>query len=109
MKEIPRPFKTFIPYSWIKAEHEDWVYELASRLREDGVDVVLDKWDLKDEMDLYEFIVKTVKDPEVERVLIICDEGYYTKVQKSSGGVELKLRLFRPKYLMMVYRKNSFR
>lgn len=39
--------KVFISYSWTNVTHEKWVLELAERLVSDGVDVVLDKWDLK--------------------------------------------------------------
>ena len=37
--------KVFISYSWTKG---DFVLKLARQLLADGVDVVLDKWDLKE-------------------------------------------------------------
>jgi hypothetical protein len=40
--------KTFISYSWTTPDYESWVISLASELRENGVDVILDKWDLKE-------------------------------------------------------------
>lgn len=40
--------KLFISYSWSSPEHEQWVVDLAAELRESGVDVILDKWDLKE-------------------------------------------------------------
>jgi hypothetical protein len=36
--------KLFISYSWSDAEHEKWVINLATELRESGVDAILDKW-----------------------------------------------------------------
>jgi len=42
--------KLFISYSWTSPAHEQWVISLATDLRENGVDVILDKWDLANEM-----------------------------------------------------------
>lgn len=38
--------KTFISYLWSNAIHENWVIDLSTELRNSGVDVILDKWDL---------------------------------------------------------------
>ena len=37
--------KAFISYSWDDDAHKEWVRQLATRLRADGVDVTLDRWD----------------------------------------------------------------
>ena len=39
--------KVFISYSWSSPEPEQWVLDIATELAENGVDVILDKWDLK--------------------------------------------------------------
>ncbi|MBX7431586.1 toll/interleukin-1 receptor domain-containing protein [Mycobacterium sp. Y57] len=36
----------FMSYSHDDDEHKDWVLQLASRLRGNGVDVCLDRWDV---------------------------------------------------------------
>lgn len=36
--------KVFISYSWDDDSHKEWVRNLATRLRKDGVDVTLDQW-----------------------------------------------------------------
>ena len=36
--------KAFISYSWDDDAHKEWVKQLATRLRADGVDVTLDRW-----------------------------------------------------------------
>ncbi|WP_025681665.1 SEFIR domain-containing protein [Paenibacillus massiliensis] len=72
----------FISYSWTTSEHEKWVYDLAARLRiSDGLDVKLDKWDLKEGQDKYAFMERMVTSPEVDKVLIICDKGVISKKQ----------------------------
>jgi len=37
--------KAFVSYSWDSEEHQAWALQLAHRLRDDGVDAVLDQWD----------------------------------------------------------------
>ncbi|MEG0007967.1 MAG: TIR domain-containing protein [Aeromonas sp.] len=79
--------KLFISYSWTDAEHEQWVIELATELRESGVDVILDKWDLKEGHDSVAFMEKMVTDPDIRKVAIICDEMYAAKADGRAGGV----------------------
>ena len=50
--EVQSP-RTFISYSWSSPEHEARVLQLATELEESGVDVILDKWDLREGADKY--------------------------------------------------------
>ncbi len=79
--------KLFISYCWSNATHEQWVVDLASELRESGVDVVLDKWDLKEGHDAVALMEKMVTDPEIKKVVIISDETYTEKADDRAGGV----------------------
>lgn len=79
--------KLFISYSWTNPQHEQWVIALATELRESGVDVILDKWDLKEGHDAIVFMEKMVSDPEVRKVLLVCDETYARKSDGRAGGV----------------------
>ena len=76
--------KIFISYSW---SSEKFVLQLAQRLMSHGVQVVLDKWDLKEGQDKYAFMEQCVNDPEISKVLIVCDEQYAIKANKRTGGV----------------------
>lgn len=78
--------KLFISYSWSSPEHEQWVLKLATELRENGIDVILDKWDLKEGQDADAFMEKMVTDETVEKVAIICDKVYAEKADKRKGG-----------------------
>lgn len=60
---------------------------LASELRQSGVDVILDKWDLKDGNDAIAFMEKMVADPDIQKVLMIIDRAYAEKADGRSGGV----------------------
>ena len=76
--------KVFISYSW---SSDTLVLPLAERLMSHGVNVVLDKWDLKEGQDKYAFMEQCVNDPDITKVLIICDKAYAEKANNRSGGV----------------------
>lgn len=79
MTETP---KIFISYSWTTPKHEDWVINLAERLVSDGIDVVIDKWNLKEGHDKFDFMESMVKSTDINKVLIILDKKYYEKAEQ---------------------------
>jgi len=95
--------KVFISYSWTTPQHEEWVINLAEKLMSDGIDVVIDKWDLKEGHDLYNFMESMVKSPEINKVLIILDRKYSEKADARSGGVGTETQIISPK----VYKNAS--
>lgn len=89
--------KTFISYSWTTSEHEEWVIDLATRLMSDGVEVILDKWDLKEGHDIHRFMESMVhKESSIDKVLIICDRGYKEKADNRQGGVGVESQIITP-------------
>lgn len=88
--------KLFISYSWSSPEHEQWVINLATELRESGVDVILDKWDLREGHDAIAFMEKMVSDPDIKKVVIICDRLYVEKADGRSGGVGTETQIITP-------------
>lgn len=48
--------KLFISYSWTTPMHEQWVMDLAQRLADDDVDVIIDKWALQEGHDAHAFM-----------------------------------------------------
>ncbi len=79
--------KLFISYSWSNPEHEQWVLDLATQLRESFVDVILDKWDLREGQDAIVFMEKMVTDKEIKKVALISDRIYAAKADGRAGGV----------------------
>ena len=71
-----KTYKVFISYCWTSEKHENWVYELATKLMHSGIDVAFDKWSLKEGQDKYAFMESMVNDLSVDKVLVICDKGY---------------------------------
>jgi hypothetical protein len=79
--------KLFISYSWTTPDHEAWVLRLAEQLVAAGVDVVIDKWNLKLGHDAHAFMEQMVTNPEITKVVMICDKAYAQKADKRKGGV----------------------
>jgi hypothetical protein len=82
--------KVFISYSWTSEKHRKAVKSWADRLLGDGVDVIIDVYDLNIGYDKYSFMERSVNDPTVSHVLLISDKSYSTKAndRKSGVGVE---------------------
>ena len=86
MYQMENP-KAFISYSWSNPQHEQWVIDLATELRQAGVNVILDKWDLREGHDAIVFMEKMVTDPEIRKVIIVSDRVYAQKADSREGGV----------------------
>ena len=84
---LDRTPKIFISYSWESENTKNMTIELAEALLRHGIDVVLDVWDLKPGQDMYAFMERSVKDEEIDRVLMICDKSYAKKADSRKGGV----------------------
>ena len=77
--------KVFISYSQDSTVHKQWVSELGAKLRRNGVDAILDQWELKLEQDLTQFVESGIRD--ADRVLVICTDSYVRKANAGEDGV----------------------
>ena len=77
--------RVFISYSHDSTEHKDWVLGLASALRTNGIDAILDQWDLSPGQDMAAFMVQGIQ--TADRVLLICTGPYMSKAEAGTGGV----------------------
>lgn len=85
--------KLFISYCWTSDKHKEWVFQLATGLRENGVDVILDRWHLDVGQDTHVFMERMVNDPEINRVALICDRAYVEKANRRDGGVGIEAQI----------------
>lgn len=79
--------RVFISYSWSSPGHQDRIRQWAEQLVNDGVDVVLDIWDLNEGDDKYAFMEKMVTDESVTHVLVFSDSEYAAKADARKAGV----------------------
>lgn len=79
--------RVFISYSWTTQKYQQYVLSIATRLVENGVDVIIDKWDLQEGSDKYQFMETMVTDKTVSKVLLMCDQQYQEKADSRKSGV----------------------
>jgi len=61
-KEYPT---VFISYSWDSEEHENWVVFLAAKLRENGVDATIDKFETQSKtVNLNRMMIEKIKNSD---------------------------------------------
>jgi len=77
--------KVFISYSHDSQQHKRWVLDLATMLRDFGIDAVLDQWELGPGDDLPHFMETNLAN--CDRVVMVCTEKYVEKANSGAGGV----------------------
>lgn len=84
INEVQGPV-VFISYSWDNEDHKKWVINLANRLFENGVRVLLDFYELSPGHNMFHFMENAVS--KSDKVLIIFTPNYKLKSEKRVGGV----------------------
>ena len=74
-KEHP---KVFVSYSHDSAEHADKVLAFANKLRADGIDAVLDQYEVSPPEGWPSWMYRHIRDDDF--VLMVCTETYYKRV-----------------------------
>ncbi len=82
--------------------HVEWVIDFATSLQSDGIDVVLDQWDLREGEDPNVFMERIVSDETIDRILMVCDSNYATKADKREGGVGTESQIISSKIYSQV-------
>lgn len=77
--------KVFISYSHDSQAHKEWTMNFAVRLRNSGVDAILDQWELQPGDDIPHFMERNLA--SADRVLMVCTEPYVAKANLGAGGV----------------------
>ncbi len=77
--------KVFISYSWESKEHSDWVKSLANKLLADGIEAIIDSYDVSPGDRLPKFMESSIRDSDY--VIIICTEEYKRKANNREKGV----------------------
>jgi hypothetical protein len=80
---VPSP-RCFISYSWDSNQHKDWVRILGEKLRENGVDVILDQWHLRPGADITEFVEQSIVGSDY--TLLVCTPEFAVKSDSLRGG-----------------------
>lgn len=94
-RKIDNP-KVFISYAWGTEEYQAKVLTFATSLMQDGIDVIFDKWSLKEGNDTYAYMEGCVTDNSVTNVIILLDPVYTEKANSRSGGVGTETQIISP-------------
>lgn len=86
--------KVFISYAWTDEAYKQKVLELATKLRKNGIDIILDIWDLHAGEDRFLFMEKSVA--EADKVLILCNKVYKDKADNRNGGAGQETMIIAP-------------
>ncbi len=87
----------FISYSHDSEEHKNWVLQLATRLRSNGVNVILDRWNLKLGSDLASFMERGLS--KSNRIVSICSETYVKKANEGKGGAGYEKQIMTAEFI----------
>lgn len=86
IEERQRNPVVFFSYSWDDEKHKLWVLKLASNLIKNGIDVIIDEWNLEDfRNDLHFFMESGIR--ESDKVIMICTPNYARRANEREGGV----------------------
>ena len=77
--------KVFISYSWDGEAHKNWVLNLAIKLRENGIDAILDQWELELGKAIPNFMENSLA--KSDRVICVITPNYYNRTIDPNGGV----------------------
>lgn len=112
---IKRP-KVFISYAWGNEIYKEKVRSFATTLMNNGIDVILDQWNLEEGNDTYKFMEKTVSDTSITNVLILLDKNYTEKANARKGGVGTETQIITPeiyskteqtKFIPIIFEKSG--
>ena len=95
----------FISYSWDNEEHKNWVLNLANKLCEDGVDVILDRYYLQPGKNVPFFIEDSLR--KSKRIITVLTPNYKLKAEKRKGGVGQEFSLITNQLLQDVVQNDK--
>ncbi|SRX96095.1 hypothetical protein [Pelodictyon phaeoclathratiforme BU-1] [Mycobacterium shimoidei] len=84
MPVTTEPPQVFMSYSHDSEEHRDWVLQLSHRLRSNGVDVCLDRWNVSLGGNLAHYMERAAD--QKYRVIAVVSENYSRKCNDREGG-----------------------
>ena len=75
----------FISYSWDNDAHKDWVFDLAAKLQNAGIDVKLDRDGAQPGTQIPDWMERAIV--ESDFVILVCTPGYRDRWYRNIGGV----------------------
>jgi len=86
-QKIGEKMKVFISYAWTNQKYVSFILSIAERLMADGIETIIDKWNLNAGQDKYVFMEQMVQDTSINHVLLMLNKEYKIKSDERRGGV----------------------
>jgi hypothetical protein len=96
----------FISYSWDNEEHNQWILNLSTRLFDNGVQVILDRYELKPGSNMIHFMEQAI--PKADKVLLIFTPNYKTKAEGRTGGVGFEYSILNAELYKQIANNNKY-
>lgn len=103
------PPTVFISYSWDDEEHCKWVTRLACILSANGVDVLIDRYEVLPGNNLEVYMERGLRDSRW--VICVCSDGYLSKMDNLKTGVGKEIKIIKEQllsdFVIPVLKNNS--
>ena len=96
----------FISYSWDDEDHKQWILNLSTRLFDNGVQVILDRYELKPGANLLHFMESSI--PKADKVLIVFTPNYKLKAEKRQAGVGFEYSILNSELYTQITTNEKF-
>ncbi len=81
------PPVVFISYSWTPPQNQETVFELVTKLRKDGIQVIYDVDDLHPGQNINYFMEQALERNDIDNIIVVCSKDYADKANNRQGGV----------------------
>lgn len=96
----------FISYSWDSEAHKEWVLNLANYLFGNGINVLLDQYELSAGKDLQYFMESGVE--KADKVLLILTPNYKIKSDERQGGTGFEYSMISQELYSLQHNNKKF-
>jgi len=98
--------RAFISYSWDSEAHKDWTRKFADSLSFNGIEIILDQYDLQPGADRFQFMESSVRDADA--VLCVCTPNYVQKANSRLSGVGVETSLLTSQFYDRMRKAKQF-
>jgi len=96
----------FISYSWDSEEHKDWVRKLADYLQSNGIEAILDQYELSVGRNMALFMESSIE--KADKVLVILTPNYKLKSDSRKSGVGYEYSMITAELYEIQHDNNKF-
>ncbi len=97
---------TFISYSWDSEEHKNWVRKLADYLQNNGIEIILDQYDLSAGKNMTLFMESSLE--KADKVILILTPNFKSKSDSRQSGVGYEYSMISAELFEIQHENDKF-